>query len=405
MIINTNPKKIEELLSRAIKKIYPSKEKMGEVLKSGKQLKIYYGIDPTAPDLHLDHGTSLLILKRFQELGHQVILLFGDFTARIGDPTGKLSARKQLSKKQVFENYKNYKKQAAKILDFNSKKNPVKIVFNSKWFGKMKLEEIIDLMSKITVRKIMARDMFRKREKMRKEIFLHEFLYPLLQGYDSVALDADIELGGSDQIFNMLIGRDLMKIYKKKQKFIIAKELLEDPETGKILMSKSEGRYISLSEKPNEMYGEVMALPDRVICPCFIHWTEIVLKQIKQIAKDIKSKKFNPKDAKARLAKEIVAIYHSKEAADKAEKEFNRVFAQKKLPSEIKGIKLKNKKMNILDLLIKTKLTSSKAEAKRIILQRGVKIDNKVQKDWQEVINLKQGMIIQKGKRKFVKII
>ena len=404
MPINTDPKKIEELLTRAIKKNYPSTEKLEEILKSGKQLKIYYGVDPTAPNLHLDHGTSLLILKRFQELGHQVTLLFGDFTARIGDPTDKLAARKQLSEKQISENYKNYKKQAGKILDFNSKKNPVKIVFNSQWFGKMKLEEIMDLMSKITVQKIMARDMFRKREKAKKEIFLHEFLYPLLQGYDSVALDTDIELGGNDQIFNMLIGRDLMKIYKKKQKFVIAKEILEDPKTGKMLMSKSEKNYISLDEEPNNMYGRIMAIPDEVIISCFTHWTEIPLTEINQISRGIKSKKLNPKQAKSILAKEVVTIYHNKSQADKAEKEFNKVFKEKQLPSDIKSVKIKEKQINILDLLVKTKLTSSKGEARRTIVQGGVKIDNTVEKDWKKIIAIKSKMIIQVGKRKFIKI-
>ncbi len=404
-MIDTNPKKIEEVLTRAIKKIYPSKGKMEEILKSNKQLKIYFGIDPTAPNLHLDHGTNLLILKRFQKLGHQVTLLFGDFTARIGDPTGKLSVRKQLSKKQILENYKNYQRQAAKILDFNSKKNSVKIAFNSQWFGKMKLEEIMDLMSKITIQKIMARDIFRKRKKMGKEIFFHEFLYPLLQGYDSVKLDTDIELGGSDQIFNMLVGRDLMKIYKKKQKFVIAKEILEDPKTKKMLMSKSEGNYISLDEKPNNMYGRIMALPDEVIASCFTHWTEIPLNKIKQIAQDIKSKKLNPKKAKSILAKEIVTMYHNKSVAEKAEKEFNRIFKEKKLPSKIPGFKLKPGVYNILDLLVKTKIASSKSEAKRLVLQKGVKIDNEIQNDWQKDIKVKKGTIIQAGKRKFVKII
>ena len=405
MKTNTDPKKIKEVLSRAIEKIYPSKKSLEKILKSGKRLKIYFGIDPTAPFVHLDHGTSLLILKRFQNLGHEVILLIGDFTARIGDPTGKISTRRQLSKKEVINNYRSYQEQAAKILDFNSKRNPVKIVFNSKWYEKMSLTELMNLMSKITIKKIVVRNMFREREKKGKEIYFNEFLYPLLQGYDSVKLDVDIELGGSDQIFNMLIGRDLMKIYKNKKKFVIAKEILEDPKTGKMLMSKSEGRYIALDEKPEEMYGKIMALPDEVVLSCFEHWTEIPLKEITRMKKDLQSKKVNPKDLKARLAQEIVTIYHNKEAANKAEKEFNRVFKEKKLPLKIPEIKIKKKTLDILDLLVQTKLVSSKSEAKRLILQKGVKINSKVQQDWQETIKLKKKIIIQIGKRKFIKII
>ena len=405
MKIDTSAKKIKELLNRSIEKVYPSKEKLKQVLMSGKRLRVYFGVDPTAPFLHLDHATNLLILKRFQELGHEVILLVGDFTARIGDPSGKVSPRRQLSKKEVIKNYKDYKKQSAKILDFNRKENPAKIVFNSEWFEKMKVEELIGLMSKLTVGRIIVRDMFQERIKKGKEIYLHEFLYPLLQGYDSVALNVDVEIGGTDQTFNMLIGRDLLKIFKGKEKFIITKKLLEDPKTGKFLMSKSEGRYIALNDSPFEMYGKIMKLPDEVLVTCFQHWTEIKMSEIAKIEKGLNLGELNPKKAKQRLAREVVTMYYNKRSAMEAEKEFNRVFKEKKLPSKIKKLRVKEKNWNILELLKEASLIKSKSEGKRLIRQKGVKIEGKVQKDWREKIKIKKGMIIQIGKRRIVKLV
>ncbi len=404
MKIDTNSKKIKELLERTIKKIYPSKDALEKVLKSGKRLRIYFGIDPTDSHLHLDHGRNFLILKKFQDLGHEVVFLIGDFTAQIGDPTGKASQRVQLSKKEVLKNCKNYKKLASKILDFKSKKNPAKVVFNSKWLKTMNLKKIIELMSKVTVGQIMARDMFQQRIKKEKEIYFHEFIYPLLQGYDSVALNVDIELGGSDQIFNMLVGRDLLKIYKGKEKFVIAKELLQDPKTGKILMSKSEKKYIALDEKSKEMYAKIMALPDQVLSSCFEHWTELSLKKVKVIEKDLKTGKSSPRDMKAKLAKEVVKLHHGKEAAELAEKEFNRVFKERKLPSRIPVFTTSKRVYPILDLLFDSNLVLSKSEAKRVILSGGVRIKKIKIKDWKQKIKMEKGLVIQVGKRRFIKI-
>jgi tyrosyl-tRNA synthetase len=406
MKINTDPKKIEEIASsRFIENIFPSKKTLEETLLRGKKLIIYIGVDPTGSKLHLGHSTNFLLLSEFQKLGHQIIFLVGDFTAQIGDPTGKTNARKALTHKEILKNCKDYQKQVEKILDFESKQNAVKIKFNSQWLTKFNFKDVAELMSKSTVGKMIKRDMFQKRIKEKKEIYLHEFIYPLLQGYDSVGMNADIEVGGNDQTFNMMIGRDLVKIYQKREKIVIATKLLVNPKTNKKLMSKSEGNYISLDEKPNNMYGKIMALADEVILPCFELCTRLPSQQIKQIARDIKIKKLNPKHAKAILAKEIVTMYHGKTSADKAEKEFNRVFTQKKLPSDIKSVKIKDKKINILDLLVKIKMASSKGEARRTILQNGVKIDNKIQNDWKKIISIKSGMLIQVGKRKFIKII
>jgi len=398
-------KKINKLVtSRYIERVYPSKEKLKQFLKSSKKLTIYIGIDPTGPHLHLGHSTNFFLLKKFQELGHKIIFLIGDFTACIGDPTGKLDARKALSHEQTLSNCKGYKKQAGKILDFYSKKNRVEIKFNNKWLSNFKLEDIIRLTAKVTVGQMIKREMFRKRMKEKKEIYLNEFLYPLLQGYDSVAMKIDIEIGGNDQTFNMMMGRKLVKVYLNEEKLVITTKLLINPKTQKKLMSKSEGDFIALDEKINQMYGKVMAFPDEVIWTVFSLCTEISDEQLKKIESDLKSKKVNPRDVKAKLAKEIVAIYYSKQSAQKTEQEFNRVFKEKKLPSKIKEVKINKKEINILDLLVRIKLASSKSEAKRLIEQNAVRINGIIKQDWKEIVKIKKGMIIKVGKRKFIKI-
>jgi len=404
MKTNTDSQKIEELLTRWVETIYPSREILEKTLKKGKKLVIYHGVDPTAPHLHLGHSTNYLLLKKFQELGHQVILLIGDFTARIGDPTGKNTARKNLTKEEVLENCKNYKKQAGKILDFKSRTNPALLKFNSQWLSKFTLEDVINLTAKFTNQRMIERDMFQERIKEKKPIWLNEFLYPLLQGYDSVAMNVDVEVGGNDQTFNMLVGRELMKDYKNKEKFVISTPLLINPKTGKKLMSKSEGNFIALDYAPNEIYGKIMALPDEVIIPCFKLCTEVSIKNIDEIEKELKLKKTNPRDLKANLAREIVTLYYNKEAALKAEEEFNRIFKDKKNPSNVPEVIVKEKKINILDLLVRADLVSSKSEAKRLVLQGGVKINNEIQKDWQKIIEIEKGDILRAGKRKFVKI-
>jgi len=400
MPVETNLKKIKEILfSRYIEKVYPSKEKLKNLLKSGKRLAIYIGIDPTAPHLHLGHSTNFLLLKKFQELGHKVILLIGDFTARIGDPTGKLSARKPLSEQEILRNCRGYKTQTGKILDFVSKENPAELKFNSQWLSQLRLDEIIKLMAETTVGQILKREMFQRRIKEEKEIYLNEFLYPLLQGYDSVAMRIDIEMGGNDQTFNMMVGRDLVKDYLDKEKIVISTKLLINPKTQRKLMSKSEGNFIALDDSPDQMYGKIMALPDEVVLPVFNLCTEIEDEKIKEIMK------LNPREAKTKLAKEIVSIYYGRGKAERAEREFNRVFREKKLPTIIPQVQIKEKSLNILELLVKIKLISSKSEAKRLILQKAVKINGVLKENWQEIIEIKKGIVIQVGKRRFVKAI
>jgi tyrosyl-tRNA synthetase len=335
-------------------------------------------------------------------LGHEVIFLIGDFTGMIGDPTDKRAARKRLTREQVNKNLKNYKKQASKILKFSGN-NPVKIMFNSKWNDKLRFIELIDLASNFTVQQMIVRDMYRERLKKNRPIYLHEFLYPLTQGYDSVAMDVDLEVGGNDQTFNMLCGRELMKILKNKEKFVLTTKLLEDLTGQK--MGKTEGNIIPLDENPKEMFGRIMAWPDSLIIPGFELCTDLSIEKVKGLEKEIKNKKLNPRDAKARLAKEIVGIHHSKTNALKAEKEFNRVFKQKKAPTEIKNYKLTLKSFSVVDLLIKTKLVLSRSEAKRLIEQKAVKLDNKIIKNWKQKITPKKGAILQVGKRRFIKLI
>ena len=395
MTAKTKSQKIEEVLIRGVENVYPDCQTLETVLKSGKKLRIYCGIDPTGK-LHLGHGAVLGKLRQFQDLGHEVIVLIGDFTATIGDPTGKNVARKALTRKQVLAFAKNYKKQIRKILDFN--KSDVKFLYNEEWTNKLKPIDLLAIASKFTVARLLERDMFQRRIKAGKDIHAHEFLYPVFQAYDAVTMDIDMQIGGNDQTFNMLAGRKLMKKMKNKKTFVLTTKLLVDP-TGK-KMGKTEGNMINLDESPREMYGKIMNWPDNLIGIGFELLTKLSIAEINKLMKS----NANPKDIKARLAREIVTMYHSKKEAEKAEKEFNKVFKEKGLPTKIPEIKIRKKELNILDLLVKTRLVSSKAEAKRLIEQKGVKIDSKVQKDWKAVIEIKKGQIIQVGKRRFAKI-
>lgn len=398
---------LEEAIERYTEKIYPSKQKLIEVLESGKKLTLYHGVDPTASQLHFGHATNYLLLRKFQELGHHIVIVIGDFTACIGDPTGELTTRRALSREQVLENSQNYQKQIGKILDVKDKKNPVIVKYNSEWLDKLNFRDVIEIASKFTVGQIIKRKIFQERIKKEKEIFIHEFLYPLLQGYDSVALNVDVEVGGRDQTFNMLIGRDFVKIYKKKEKFVISTELLINPKTGKKLMSKSKGDFIALNDPPREMYGKVMALPDEVVFLCLRLCTQVPLKRIAEMQEDIKRGKLSKRDAKAFLARESVTMYHGTEKADEAEKEFIRVFQKEELPSNIPVIRVEpGKSWTIDSLLVRVKLASSKSEARRLVEQGGVKINGQVFKNLRMFLEPSGGdVLIQVGKRRFVKIV
>lgn len=394
---------IGEIFKRGVEKIYPSGVTLARVLAAGKKLKIYHGIDPSSPKIHLGNAVPLRKLRQFQDLGHKVILLIGDFTGRIGDPSDKTAMRPQLTHQQVLENAKTYKEQAAKILDFTSKNNPCKIKFNSAWLDKLTNREVAELAGCFTVQQLIERDLFQRRLKEGKPIGLHEFLYPLYQGYDSVAMDVDMEIGGQDQTFNMLVGRDLVKIYRQKEKFVLTTPLLEGTDGRK--MSKSWGNVIDITDDPNDMYGKTMSIRDELIIKYFTLCTNISLKALKEIENKLKRGLVNPMDLKKRLAKELVTIYHSGKEAQKAQEEFERVVQKQKPPTKIPIYRYTGRaNPNIIDLLIQTNLVPSRSLAKRLVEQGGVEINDQKVTDTKSQIAVKDGLIIKAGKRKFVKI-
>ena len=398
-IKKSQEQKIKEALTKQIDKIYPSRESLETILKSGRKLVIYWGIDPTAPDIHLGHSTNLFVLRRFQNLGHKVIILIGDYTARIGDPSGKDKSRKALTGKEVKRNYQTYKQQILKILD--SKKTTFR--FNSEWWNKMSAKKLLEIDGLFTHQQVIERDMFQKRIEKKLPISVMELQYPLLQGYDSVALNTDIELGATDQLFNMLVGRYLVKTLLKKEKFVITTPLLVNPETGKKLMSKSESNYISLNDSHSDMYGKLMALPDTVIMACFKLCTDLINKEIDSIEAKLK-KGENPRNLKAELAFEITKIYHGEKSARKAEEEFDKVFRKRELPEKIPVAILKRGSYGVIDLLLKLNLVKSKSEARRRINENAVKINGERVKDPKIKINAASGLVAQIGKKRFVKI-
>ena len=393
MQIDTDKNKIREILSRGVDKVVPS-GLLEKQLLSGKRLKLYLGIDPTGTILHLGHSIPLRKLKAFQALGHEVVLLIGDFTAKIGDPTDKLATRQPLTDKQVKENMRTYKKQASKVLDFTN----IKIAYNSVWLKKLNFEKIVEIASHFSVQRLLERDMFAKRIKEEKNISLHEFLYPLMQGWDSVMLNVDLELAGSDQLFNAIAGRKLQEIYNHKEKSVLTFKLLSGTDGQK--MSKTFGNFIALTDKPQEMFGKIMSIKDGLIKEYFELTTDLPLPEIA----DIINKHPNPRDQKEVLGFELVKMYHSENEAKKAKEEFNNIFQRKGLPSQIPVFTPTENELNILDLLFESGLAKSKAEAKRLIFGKAIAIDKQLKTDWQEIIKLNHGMIIKAGKRKFIKV-
>ena len=395
-------KLIKDFFARGVADVIPSKGDLKKVLESDKKLKIYIGADPTAPKLHLGHSTNILLLRILQKLGHKIIILIGDFTGMIGDPTDKSAIRVPLTSEQVQENARTYQDQLSKIIDFGGD-NPAEIKFNSEWLSNLSSVEIIKLMANVTVQQMIERDMFQKRLAENKPIGLHEFIYPLLQGYDSVVMDVDAEMGGTDQTFNMMMGRHLMKTKSGKEKFVITTELLVNPKTGVKLMSKSEGGYIGLNDEPEDMYGKVMALSDEVIEPCYRMCTALDLGGI-----DFGS---HPMELKKNLAWEIVRIYHSEEEANQARDHFQRTVVEK-TASEVAPmvvveggvlgtIQDLNGKPGLANILVENGLVGSRSEFKRLVEEGGLYLDNvRISKD-QEKLDLHDGQnLIRVGKWK-----
>ena len=397
MKINNDQKLVEELLTRGVEEVIIFEDLKNKLL-SGKQLRIKFGVDPTAPNLHIGHAVPLKKLKQFQNLGHQVILLIGDYTAMIGDPSGRNSTRPMLTEAEVKTNLETYINQAGKILDMNQ----VELRYNSEWYKDKGWPFLMLLTGKMTVARILERDDFQKRLKEGSDIQMQEILYPLMQGYDSVELKADVEIGGSDQKFNMLMGRKLQKKFDQSEQDVMTFALLEGTD-GEKKMSKSYGNFIALLDSPEEMFGKVMSIPDKLIIKYFELATEVDFETISDYKKQLEQGA-NPRDIKCQLAQEIVKIYHSTEAAVAAQANFDKMFRDKEIPDEMPEIKIVEP-MNIIDLLVEAKLAVSKGEARRLIDGGGVKVGGEVMTGYDFVVNkVSEGIVIQKGKRGFIKV-
>jgi tyrosyl-tRNA synthetase len=393
-----------DLIKRGTSEIVPEEEllqKLEKSLKENKPLNIKLGCDPTRPDLHLGHSVVLRKLAQFQQLGHQAILIIGDFTGMIGDPSGRNAARPPLSFEEAHENGKSYFEQASKILD-RAKTN---IVHNSEWLGKMTFEDVIKLSSKYTVARMLERDDFTKRYKTGIPISMHEILYPLAQAMDSVAIKSDVELGGTDQKFNLLVGRDIQREFGIEPQVILTLPLLLGTD-GVEKMSKSLDNYIGINESAKEIYGKTLSIPDNLIYSYFVLTTDVANDRLKSIEKDLNNPSVNPRDIKRTLARKLVEMYHSFEAAETAEKEFDNIFVKKGLPDEIEEFKIDpgTKSLEILDLIVTVGLAPSKSEARRLVSQGGVTIDGEKIDDIKEVIILDKNKILKVGKRKFIKL-
>lgn len=391
------------LISHGVADLLPEdefKKKLEKSVATNTPLIVKLGLDPTAPDIHLGHTVVLRKLKLFQDFGHKVIILIGDFTARIGDPTGKSVTRPPLTEEQVITNAKTYQEQIFKVLD----PEKTEVRFNSEWLSKLDFADVLKLASKYTVARMLERDDFHKRYTEGRPISIHEFMYPLMQGYDSIALKADVEFGGTDQTFNLLMGRHLQGEEGMPEQTIITMPILEGLD-GVQKMSKSLGNYIGISEAPSEMYGKAMSIPDELMMRYFMLVTDMSIEEQEQLSKDLESGKVHPRDVKMKLAHTIVRLYHGEEAANFGQEEFVRVFQKHAMPTDIPEYKvaITAEPVFVPQLLSDAGLTASNGEARRSIKAGAFKIDG--EKCNEEHIVLKDGMVLQVGKRKFIKIV
>lgn len=383
-----------ELIKRGTAEII-SEEDLIAKLKQNRPLNVKAGFDPTAPDLHLGHTVVLQKMKHFQELGHNVTFLIGDFTGMIGDPTGKSETRKPLTKEQVLANAETYKEQVFKILD----PEKTKICFNSAWLEPLTMKETLSLMAKFTVARIIERDDFQKRYKAGEPIGMHEFMYPIMQGFDSVNMNTDIELGGTDQKFNLLVGRDLLRQYGKEAQVAITMPIIEGLD-GVQKMSKSLGNYVGISESPKDMFGKLMSITDELMFRYYTLLSDMSLKDIEKMKQDIETGDFHPMTAKKNLAREIVSRYHGTKAGVEAEEEFVRVFSNKNIPTDIQEYKIQG---CFLDIILALNFASSKSEARRLAEQGGIHFEN--EKVYDLTLTPEHDGILKVGKRKFAKLI
>ncbi len=375
------------------------KKELEAKLNSGKSLKVKLGIDPSGADLHIGHMVVIKKLREFQEAGHHIQLLFGNFTGQIGDPTDKLSSRPVKTQKELEKNAKKYLEQAGKILDTKN----VEVVWNADWLGKLNFADVVKLAQVFTVHQMLERDMYQERIKKEQAIYLHEFLYPLMQGYDSVALESDLELGGTDQTFNLLAGRTVQKAYGQTPQNVLTVPLLIGTD-GKDKMGKSLDNYIGVNEKPSEMYGKTMSITDQQIVNYFELATYVTMEEIEKIKQALKEGE-NPRNLKMHLARELVTLYHDEEAAKMAEKEFIEVFANKGTPEDIELVKMDKDKWNIVNLIAETGLTNSKSEARRLVEGGGARVNGEKVEEITEEIDIKEEILLQVGKRKFLKVV
>lgn len=366
--------------------------------ETGKPLTVKLGLDPSAPDIHLGHAVVLRKIKQMQDLGHRAVIIIGDFTGMIGDPTGRSKTRKQLTKEQVVENAKTYEKQIFKILD----RSKTQLKFNSEWLEKLNFRDVIELSSKCTVARMMERDDFKKRFSQNQSIGIHEFFYPLMQAYDSVEIKADVELGGTDQRFNILMGRGLQKDFNQESQIALFMPILEGTD-GVEKMSKSLGNYVGINEPANDMYVKLMQVPDSLIIKYFDLATDIHPDEIENIKKSLEDGKTNPRDVKMRLAREIVALYHDETEALAAEEYFKSVFQKKLIPDDIPKVTLDQNASDVVSAIAKAGLAPSKSEARRLVMQGGVKLNGEKLTDV-KFASFKDGDVIQVGKNKFAKI-
>ncbi|MBS4192007.1 tyrosine--tRNA ligase [Bacillus sp. FJAT-49705] len=391
------------MYSLGVQEIIPTEELKNKIAKSvllNNPLKIKLGLDPSAPDVHLGHTVVLNKLRQFQENGHIIQLVIGDFTGKIGDPTGKSAARKQLTDEEVKFNAKTYFEQFGKVLEMEK----VELHYNSKWLSNLSFEEVINLAGKITVARLLERDDFEERIALGKPISLHEFFYPLMQGYDSVVLENDIELGGTDQHFNILMGRHFQEKFGNEKQVALLMPLLEGLD-GVEKMSKSKKNYIGIDEAPEEMFGKAMSIPDELMKKYFELATDLPPEEIKIIIKELFSGELHPRDAKMLLGTTIVRMFHGEEAAEKAKQQFIAVFQQGSIPDDIPIVEWQGEKqVPIVELLTILGLQSSKSEARRMIQNGGIKINEEKVLDIQLVVSMTDNLIVQVGKRKFVKI-
>ncbi|OUM90744.1 MAG: tyrosine--tRNA ligase [Bacillus thermozeamaize] len=395
------------LLRRGVAEIVPEEElwrKLARSIRTGQPLRVKLGLDPSAPDIHLGHTVVLHKLRQFQELGHEVHLVIGDFTGRIGDPTGKSETRKQLTEEDVKRNARTYVEQFAKVLDTSK----AVLHYNSQWLAPLTFAQVIELAAKITVARMLEREDFAKRMQMEQPISVHEFFYPLMQGYDSVALKADVELGGTDQKFNLLMGRMLQREYGQEPQVAVMMPLIEGLD-GVQKMSKSLGNYIGVNDAPQEMYGKTMSVPDELMPKYYELLTDLPLEEVAQIRTQLENGRLHPRDAKMRLARTLVRMYHGDAAADEAERHFVTVFQQGALPDEIPDVSISREiardgSIWIVQLLTALNLVPSNAEARRMIQQGGVRIDGERVDDVNRQVVVRDGMIVQVGKRKFARV-